>query len=192
MTGSTILFPQSILPAASVRCLASAVACPPVHYVFRSNVSLHSFRLNLCSVKYIVQCGSSGQWPVHHCGSSGMSTRVTAVACPPEWQQWPVHQSGSSGLSTRVAAVACPSVWQQCFPEAGSWSSWLLMTRPPPSSLRAAGSLTWPRPVQDGGWARREPGARRETSGRQPGTQALGTHGHSTARGQVSQGEGHS
>ena len=29
-----------------------------VHYVFRSMVALHSFRLKLCSVKYIVQFGN--------------------------------------------------------------------------------------------------------------------------------------
>ena len=29
-----------------------------VHYVFRSIVALHSFRLKLCSVKYIVKCAA--------------------------------------------------------------------------------------------------------------------------------------
>ena len=32
--------------------------CSAGHYVFRSSVALLSFRLKLCSVKYIVQCGS--------------------------------------------------------------------------------------------------------------------------------------
>ena len=39
------------------RVAASRIASASVHYVFKSIVALHSFRLKLCSVKYIVH------WP---------------------------------------------------------------------------------------------------------------------------------
>ena len=43
-----------VLHCTALNC--TAFHCTAMHYVFRSIVALHSFRLKLCSVKYIVQC----------------------------------------------------------------------------------------------------------------------------------------
>ena len=36
--------------------LGNVGQCSAVHYVFRSIMALHSFRLKMCSVNYIMQC----------------------------------------------------------------------------------------------------------------------------------------
>ena len=45
----------SVVKCGAVWC--RVVQFGTVHYVFRSIVALHSFRLKLCRVKYIVKCG---------------------------------------------------------------------------------------------------------------------------------------
>ena len=45
------------------KCLYPLAPSCPLYYVFRSIVALHSFRLKLCSVKYIVHCRVSQKAP---------------------------------------------------------------------------------------------------------------------------------
>ena len=57
---------SAVVVACAMYSAGTALPCSAVHYVFRSIVALHSFRLKLCCVKHIVQC-SVGQCNVVQC-----------------------------------------------------------------------------------------------------------------------------
>ena len=86
--------------------------CGAVHYVFRSIVALHSFRLKLCSVKCIVQC-SAGAMYNNAMQYSAVQFRRTILQC---------SAADSSGGEQR--SVTCVSLFRWQCHYLGHRSSW--------------------------------------------------------------------
>ena len=97
----------------SVLSVRVSVSCA-VHYVFRSIVALHSFRLKQCSGKYVVQC-STVQYIVMQCNAMQSSE----IECSVVQRRTFVRQGASHGslswlvtlrASTVTHSTYCPYV----------------------------------------------------------------------------------